>query len=245
MSEQLNEEEWEHEIGQLFGDLPMVEPPEGFLAKALDRPPMYAGRTTALSIVASVVAVVLISSTGLLREETFVPDLNALVSRHSATEAGLFGGVLSTGGLDTSDSVFVLVEQDVSDAAESVELPPEFEWEANFGADGVSQGVYIAGDKAVSVFTEPGRVDPELMPAEDHLSVGEFMVWADSGRNLVTVQTADSVVTVVGLDVADLTAATLVEITASLEAEGDRSFWQLAGQELNMVTRQLGFPDLD
>jgi hypothetical protein len=51
------EEPWEAEVGSLLGRLPMVEPPEGFMAAALDHRPLRGGRTL-LSLVALVVAAV-------------------------------------------------------------------------------------------------------------------------------------------------------------------------------------------
>ncbi len=50
------EESWEAEVGALLGGLPMVEPPEGFLAAAMDHRPLRGGRTL-LGLVAAVVIV--------------------------------------------------------------------------------------------------------------------------------------------------------------------------------------------
>ena len=40
----LPEEPWEADVGALLGALPPVDPPEGFIASALDHRPLYAGR---------------------------------------------------------------------------------------------------------------------------------------------------------------------------------------------------------
>ncbi len=43
-----SDEPWEQEVAGLLGRLPPVEPPAGFLARAVDHRPLHAGRTVVL-----------------------------------------------------------------------------------------------------------------------------------------------------------------------------------------------------
>lgn len=233
-SEDLVEQDWEAEIGRLFQDLPIVEPPEGFLESALDRRPLYAGRTFLVAGALSVAAVVLVSVSGLLRDQTFVPDLEALVSRHSTTEASIFGSVVPSGG--SEDHVFRLLEDP---APVPMSLPSHLEWEASFAGEDLEQAVFASGDGAVSVFIESGNVDFDSLPAGGVTDIEGVRVWVDPTENLVIVQASDSVVTVVGLD-----PELLGDVVAGIETSEDLSAIQRLAAEVNRTTRQLGFPDL-
>lgn len=235
----LPEEAWEGEIGRLLADLPMMDPPEGFIDQALNHRPLYSGRTTVLALAASVLSIVVVSMTGLLADEMFVPDLEALLSRHSATEAGLLGGVIPTGGSGNADYVFEVIEEPAEAGAASVVLPSEFEWEASFGVKDLRQRVFAADGQTVSVFHEPGQIDFTELPVEGLLSVDGVVAWADPSRDLVIMQTTDSAVTIIGMS-----PEGLGEMMEGLEVVDGPSRWRRFSRRINRVTRQLGFPDL-
>lgn len=232
----LAEEAWESEIGDLLGGMPLVEPPDGFIDAALDHRPMYAGRTSLLAVLGTFVVVVAVSMSGLLKEQTYVPDLEALVSRHSATEANLLGNVLA--GSEADDSPVFQLKAEGEEFP--FELPGDLEWSAMFEGQDLEQAVFAAGDHTVSVFVEPGRVDFESLSAEGRVEVAGVLVWSDPQQRLVIVQASDAVITVVGLN------PLLIEmLVAELEAEDDPSRLERLAREINRATSQLGFPELD
>lgn len=78
-----HEEPWEAEISALLGGLGAVDPPEGFLERAVDRPPVAAGRVVA-GLVAALVAVTgIAAATGWTSSANSIsPDFTALETRH-------------------------------------------------------------------------------------------------------------------------------------------------------------------
>ncbi len=237
------EEEWEAEIGSLLAAMPPVDPPLGFIDRAIDHRPKYAGRTSVLAVVASVLALVLAASAGLMDEEEFVPDLDALVSQHSATEATLLSGILPGTMAEGSSQVFVLLDEtnesdDTLVDEVLVVLPSDFSWHAAFEDNGVRQGVLASEDETVSVFREPGQVNFAELPSEGLTEVGGVTAWSDPERDLTIVQTRHGAVTIVGLS-PDL----MPEVVQSLEAEKS-SLWGGLSRGLNRLTHELGFPNL-
>lgn len=235
-----DEEAWESDIQQLLDDLPMVDPPEGFIAQAIDHRPIFAGRSMVLAALVSILALALVSTTDLFAEETLVPDLEALLSRHSATEAGLLGTVIPTGSDDGTENVFELLDNGDAVDRSGVVLPTEFEWEASFQVERLRQLVFAHGDGPVSVFHEPGRVNFSELPREGLTDIEGVVAWSDPRRGVVVFQTPDSAVTIIGLS-----PAMLPQVASTMEAGSALSLPERLGRRLNRVTSELGFPDLD
>ena len=87
MTEVESEEAWEADIGAMLGALPVVDPPEGFIAAALDHRPLGAIRTLAALLVGVVVAVgaSLVVGAGGGR---IIPEIDDLSQRHLTAAAG-------------------------------------------------------------------------------------------------------------------------------------------------------------
>ncbi len=235
-----DEEAWESDIQQLLADLPMVDPPEGFIAQAIDHRPIFAGRSMVLAALVSVLALALISTTDLFAEETLVPNLEALVSRHSATEAGLLGTVIPTGSDDGTEYVFELLDAGDAGDRSGVVLPTEFEWEASFQVERLRQLVFANGDGAVSVFQEPGQVNFGDLPSEGLTDIEGVVAWSDPSRAVVVFQMPDSAVIIIGLS-----PNLLPQVASTMEAGSELSLLERLGRKLNRVTSEFGFPDLD
>ncbi|MCP4222649.1 MAG: hypothetical protein GY773_04830 [Actinomycetia bacterium] len=74
------EEPWEAEIGALLGGLPMVEPPEGFLAAAMDHRPLRGGRTLVGLAAAVVIVGAAIVGADLVDRTVVKADLDTVVA---------------------------------------------------------------------------------------------------------------------------------------------------------------------
>lgn len=231
----LVEEAWESEIENLLASLPLVDPPEGFLQAALDHRPLYAGRSLVVAGLASVLLLAGFSAVGLFAKETFVPDLDGLVSRHSATQAGVLG---LRAPLDEGDHVFELIEDSEKAKPAPVALIGGFEWEADFGSRDHHQGVFADQDHVVSIFEEPGQIAFDELAAEGLMEIDGVLAWSDPSRDLVMVQAQDSVVTLVGLSDDHLS-----DVVAQIDS-AEKSGLDLFFGRVNRATRQLGFPDL-
>ncbi len=235
----LAEEDWEAGIAGLLGGLPKVDPPEGFIDKAMDHRPLYAGRSALVASLVSVVAAVVIFGSGILGDDVVVPDLEALVDRHSFTEASLFDTVIPLGSTDEDGYVFELIEDDPVAADAPLRLPNGFELEASFKRRTLEQAVFTSGGDAVSVFQERGHVDFEHLVQEGLTKIDGVNAWTDPSRDLVIFQAAESTVTIIGLQ-----PEMMGEVAATLDPEFDLSTWSKVGQRINRVTRELGFTDV-
>lgn len=202
------EEGWEAEVSALLAGLPTVEPPDGFIATALDHPPLHAGRTLvtlaglALAAVAAVVALGIGSTGG-------VPSLDDLAARPMAARATIVladdGGdddeVDDGGGADGRAEP--AAPQGMDPAAH---LPAGFEPAASMPVDGVGQYVFHRGDEVVSVFVQRGPVDWSALPdGGQRRHLGDDEAWVDTGRGVAIVQDGDATVTIVGLPAGELT----------------------------------------
>ncbi len=233
------EEDWEAGIADLLGAMSMVDPPEGFIDNALDHRPLYAGRSALAASLISVVAAIVIFGSGILGDDVVVPDLEALVTRHSVTEASLFDTVIPLGSTDEDGYVFELIEDGPVAGDSLLRLPSSFELEASFKRHNLEQAVFTSGGDAVSVFQERGRVDFEQLVQEGLTKIDGVNAWADPSRTLVIFQAAESTVTIIGLQ-----PEMMGEVAATLDPESDLSTWSKVGQRINRVTRELGFADV-
>ncbi len=235
----LAEEEWEAGIAGLLGGMATIDPPEGFIGNALDHRPLYAGRSALMASLVSVVAAVVIFGSGVLGDDVVVPDLEALVDRHSFTEASLFETVIPLGSTDEDRYVFELIEDGPVAADTPLLLPSGFELEASFKGRNLDQAVFTSGGDAVSVFQERGRVDFERLVQQGLTKIDGVNAWSDPSRDLVIFQAAESTVTIIGLQ-----PGMMGEVAATLDPESDLSTWSKVGQRINRMTRELGFADV-
>lgn len=222
------EEPWESQVHELLAGLPPVDPPEGFIQRAIDHRPKYAGRLTALAAASVSATAVAIVGLGLVGDRAAVaPPVPILAARHLEVGAGVLLG--STSG---TGPAFEPVE-----AAPGVpDLPPTFRLLGAVRDGDVVQAVYEYDGRPVSVFAQPGRVSWGDLPADGLVQVDGRTVWSDEARRMVVLEVGPDVVAVVGLDVTDavdlLGGEPADEITV-----GDR-LRSLAGE----VARQAGFP---
>lgn len=189
MSDQISfdEEPWEAEIAGLLGQLPSVEPPPGFMAKAVDHRPMFAGRTiVGFGLVAAALVIGATALGGFDRQHV-VPELDSLAARHSA--ALVEGEALLDEGQTRKPPV---------------SLPGSYEDRGSREEDDVSQSVYANQGDAISVFSQDGQVDWSRLPAEGIDDVHGNKAWVDPDRGVLVFESGDSAVTIVGLTSTDL-----------------------------------------
>lgn len=224
MSEVFEEEPWEADISAMLGQLPAVEPPPGFLASAVDRRPMFAGRTMVGLGAAALVVFVAAAGLGGLDKPQVVPELDALAARHSSAAAGL------------ADPEFEAV--DTADGP-PISLPNDFEPEAVFEAEELSQSVYATGDDdQVSVFSQPGRVDWEKLPAEGLEVLEGHTAWVDPDAGVLVFEAEDSTVTVVGLSSNELS-----DLLGGLPGAGG-GLVDVVRDAAGVLSAEVGFPSL-
>lgn len=224
------EEPWELEIQDLLGSLPSIDPPQGFIAKALNRRPLFAGRL-GLSFALLACGVVGASlATGWFGPREVVPELASITQQHEMSSASLFGG-LST----VSSPLFEAVDSE--DAATPVTLPPSWDHAANYSSDDLTQALYAEGDEAVSVFAERGRVAWDGMSEAGRTTINGYPAWVDPDEKIVVMQAADSVVTVVGL-----TPNEVANLIGEMPGEHE-GFWNTALDVANGLATSVGFPE--
>lgn len=220
---ELAEEAWEAEIGDLLGGLPAIDPPSGFMARAIDHRPLYAGRTLVGLVAASVLAATVVVLTGAATRAPVAPEVDDLARRHdSVVRAGVLGSLTGQSGpsIDTP-----------------VEMPNGFERAGQVTAADLQQAVYARGDEAVSIFVQDGPVAWGQLPAEGLTEFDGMRAWVDDDRRIVVVETTGDTVTIVGLSGDEVAAA-----VADLPRSGP-SFGRLADETVRAITGQLGFPD--
>ncbi len=224
MSEVFEEEAWEADISAMLGQLPAVEPPPGFLANAVDRRPLFAGRTLAGLGLAAVAVFVAAAGMGGLDQPHVVPELDALAARHSSAAAGV------------PDPDFEAVDRA---GGPPISLPGNFEAEAVFEAEELSQSVYATGDDdPVSVFSQPGSVDWEKLPAEGLEVLEGNKAWVDSDAGVLVFEADDSTVTVVGLSSSELS-----DLLSGLPGAGG-GLVDVLRDATAVLSAELGFPNL-
>jgi hypothetical protein len=217
------EEPWEQQIHELLAGLPPVDPPEGFIGRAVDHRPKYACRLSVLALASVTAVTVVIVGLGLVGDpERVAPSVPALATRHVQVGASVVPGFDRGPG-----SVEV---------AEVAALPRTFRPVATLRDGDLVQYVYDRDGQPVSVFVQPGAVSWESLPADGLVEHGDGWVWADTERRVVVLEIGAAAVAVVGLDVDEA----LVFLGGEPRAEVG------AGQRLHAlvseVARQAGFP---
>ena len=226
----LEEEPWEHEIQRLLGSLPPIEPPEGFLVRALNHRPLFAGRVGVGLGVLAVGSLAACLAAGWFAPRQVVPELASMTQQHEMSVANLFGGL-------TNQTLPIFEPIDAAEPTTSVTLPDTWDHAGNYEEADIQQVLYAEGDAAVSVFSEPGLVAWDEMSESGRTTLKGIPAWVDPVNKIVVIQAADSVVTVVGLD-----ADEVVVILEGLSADG-RGFWDTALDVANGLATSVGFPD--
>jgi hypothetical protein len=222
------EEPWEDEIHELLASLPPVDPPEGFLQRAVDHRPKYAARLSATALASVAVAALVIVGLGLVGDPASVaPAVRTLNGHHAGITAGLGSG---------DRSAEALTFERIGDTSAVIEVPGEFEPMGLRRVGEVVHLVYQHEGEPVSVFVQPGTVAWDRLPPEGLGRLGDRPVWVDAERSLVVLESGRYVVAIVGIDVDEALATMRVSPPDDVSL-GDR-FRALARE----VARQAGFP---
>lgn len=217
------EEPWEAEIGQLLGGLPAVDPPEGFIDRALDHRPLYAGRLLTGLMALTIIAVVGVSVTGSLGRGRVAPELSVLAERHDSVNAGT--------GLDLAPAPTAIET--------GVDMPAGFERTGDYAGDDLEFAIYERGDESISVIVQNGKADWESLPADGLTTIEGQRAWVASSDSTVVVQADGSVVTIIGLS-AEEVGDVIVAVPRREPSAYDRVVETVAA-----VAGQLGFPNLE
>lgn len=227
------EEEWEVTISSMLSRMPPVDPPAGFMDKALNHRPLYAGRTSlglgALALFGMAAAV----GFGGLRQSGVVPQIDSLAEQHSLVAASFFGPFQSAGASETptEDPAEIMAE------LPEVELPSGLEPKASFEGSDFRQALFGATSvDAVSVFSQPGLVDFSKLPADGLITMEDVPAWIDAAKSITVIQAKDEAVTIVGLPANEVAA---VVRSVPKPNVGDKMT-----EAINTITSHLGFPDL-
>lgn len=236
----LHEEPWELEVGALLGRLPDVDPPDGFIDAALDRPPHQAGRLLAVLSAITVVALAAASLLDSRGPASVVPPVDELLARHDLTAlAG--SSVQEAEGAEEAEGVEGADQG--SGPGELVELPAGFHRAAGRGATGgtgtagadeLRQAVYARGDQSVSVFVQDGPVAWESLPPDRMTELDGVAAWVDTERRVAVIEIDGVAVTIVGLgagDVGELRTTARPGGEAGSDAQG----------VVDAIVRRLGF----
>ena len=224
------EEPWEAEIGAMLAGLPSVDPPDGFIASALNHRPLYSGRIMAgllaFLVVAAGAGLAFDSSNGSL----VAPEIEQLAQRHLQAEARLTTGGGDDGGSSSNDP-----END--SAGESMSfMPSGYEQTATINANDLRQAVFAREGEAISVFVQDGEVDWDALPVDGHTLVGGNRAWVDGDRSVTVVQAGDEAITIVGLASGEVSQL-ISDLPDENESLGDR-----ADKLVSTLVAQLGFP---
>ena len=221
------EEPWEQDIHELLASLPVVEPPDGFLQRAVDHRPKYAGRLTAVAAAGVAATTLALVGLGLVGDPAAVaPTVPALTQRHTQVLAGM-GPLAPTPRGATFERV---------DDPAPVALPRDFEPQASMRDGDVVQIVYRHGGRTISLFAERGTIDWTRLPAEGLGQLDGRSVWSDADRRIVILQAGSHAVAIVGMDVEEAMELLRHEEPDEVSV-GDR-FRALTRD----VARQAGFP---
>lgn len=225
----LDDERWEREITALLSELPEVDPPDGFIERAIDHRPLHAGRTLGVAVCVAAIVVAATVGLGVLDQPDVVPGVDDLAARHQASEASLFGF-----GGDTERPTFeILDDQDDADLV----LPPELEPKGVSDEAGLEQGLWADDDEAVSVFVESGVVDFAALPAQGRRTIAGLPAWVDDSRRIVILQADGRAITIVGLDEGDVAV-----IAADIDRES--TWFDAVTDRLDRLTSELGWPSV-
>ncbi len=222
----IDEERWQETLGRQLGQMPVVEPPSGFIEDAIDHRPLFAGRIMVGLLAATVAVLAIVVGTGVVERAGVVPPIDDLVLRHDlAARAGL-----STDGDPGSAA------PSGQRAAESqLSLPDGFEPEGTVAAEDLRQAVYARGDESVSVFVQDGRVDWSGLPGGGLTELDGLAAWVDGERRIAVVETAGGTVTVVGLAPEEL------ERTVRSAPRVSTGFWDRVEELAEAVVETFGY----
>ncbi len=209
-SPSFEEEDWEAGISSLLGALPLVEPPPGMVDKALDHRPLHAGRIFLLWSCVAAVALVSWIGFDVATRADVVPPVSDLVAHHDASQSG-----------DQAD------DGDSSLGAAGAGL-----------TIGGSDSITVELDDAYSVYRQEGVVKLSELPAEGQTTIDGIAAWVDPDQQTVIVQSDDEVVTIVGIDEADVA-------DAIRDLQQEQSVIEQVADRLDGLTSQLGFAELD
>ncbi len=224
MSEMFDEEPWEAEIGAMLGALPSIEPPDGFMAGAVDHRPLHAGRIMLSLLALTLLAVGGVVATGVTGATSITPEVASLYERHDEVTAG--AGL----GLSLPDRP---VETGVA-------MPDGFVRSGEYAFEGVEVAVYRRGDESVSISVQDGEVDWAGLPSEGLTTIEGRQVWVDESSATVIVQGPDSAVTIIGLG-----ADEVGEVLATVAPPSESSLLDRLTTTADSIVGQLGFPTSD
>lgn len=229
------DEPWEREIGELLGSLPTsIEPPPGFIASAVNVPPLHTARVVGAVVAASMVAVAL--AVGVGDRWLVAPSVDELAERHVAAEA-VFLPDSSTAGGATLGSV----DEDDDEMAEWVMSAIDgYERAGTVASDELPQAVYRRPGEAISVFTLDGPVDWDALDPGGRERVGGAQAWSDDERSVTVIETSDGAVAVVGIGPTEVLAA--VAGAAPADPPPERTVLDRAGDLATSIADHLGFP---
>lgn len=225
------EEPWEADVAALLSRLAPVDPPQGFIEQALDHRPLFALRVLG-GLGAVCVAVLGITyALGAFGQPSVVPEISSLTAQHSLASAGLFPSENDA----SIEGSFKVVSGDDGDAA--VVTAPGMDLLAILIAgEDLRQAVYEHDSTAISIFSQPGRVDFDDLPDGQRTVIDGIPAWVNPSNDIVVLDADNSVVIVMGLAPADV-ARVIEDIPGWSSPSGLTS-------AVNSLTRELGFPDL-
>lgn len=171
-----------------LGGLPAVDPPAWFLPAVLAGGPQpQRHRTRRLRFgVANVAAtaaawLVVVAVTGPAPAPVAAPDLAGLLAAHRQATSGSLEAGAPDGGMVAPSR-----------------LGASFTLAGHRDLDGLTQAVYRSGDRWLSVFAQPGQLDPDALPdGAEPVAVGADPAWALDGGRVLLVDRDDAVLVLV------------------------------------------------
>lgn len=234
MSDRLNfepEEDWEASISSMLANLPPVDPPDGFMAGAMNHRPLYAGRASLGLGAASLLGMALAIGLGGLRSSPVVPQVDSMARQHSLATASFFAPFQNDSAPVSEDPEQILAQ------LPEVKLPSGLEPKASFVGADFRQELFAgsAGGDTVSIFHQPGLVDFDKLPILGLREIEGIPAWVDTEQSITVIQAKDEAVTIVGLS-----ADEVASVVRSVPRAGPID--KLA-EALNTITSHLGFPN--
>jgi hypothetical protein len=171
-----------------LGRLPVVDPPPWFLPAVLAGGPQpHRHRTRRLrfgmaNVAATAAAwLVVVAVAGPAPAPAAAPDLAGLLAAHRQAANGSLEAGAPDGGM-----------------VAPARLGASFTLAGHRDLDGLTQAVYRSGDRWLSVFAQPGSLDPDALPeAAEPVALGADPAWALDGGRVLLVDRGDSVLVLV------------------------------------------------
>lgn len=230
------EEDWEASISAMLSGLGPVDPPDGFIASAINHRPLYAGRATLGLGSLALFTLALAVGMGGLRSTGVVPQVESLAEQHSLVAASFFSPFQGESLPTTDDGN----PDDLIARLPKMKLPSGLEPKAFFEGADFQQALFSgseAGNDAVSIFHQRGLVDFSKLPAEGLQMIEDVPAWVDTEQSITVLQAKDEAVTIVGLSPDEV-----ADVVRSVPRPnlGDK-----LTEAINTITSHLGFPDLN